>query len=69
LAYESPLLERAGKSAQECIFVDDRSRNLDAASALGFQTLLFDRGSGQKISLHQTVQSFSDLACHLKDLS
>src|SRR3569833_915887 len=33
------LLEQTGRSAQECIFVDDRIPNLDAARGLGFVTV------------------------------
>jgi len=63
------LLARIGRSASECIFVDDRSRNLEAASVIGFQTVLFDRSFKKKTSEYQVVRSFSDLASRLKNLS
>ena len=33
------LLKRYGLSAQECLFIDDNARNIEAAVALGFHTL------------------------------
>lgn len=36
-------LERAGKSAAECIFVDDSITNITAAKELGIKTVLFNR--------------------------
>jgi putative hydrolase of the HAD superfamily len=53
------LLSRVGRPARECIFVDDRVANLDAAQLLGFQTVLF--GSGQLNTGHRQVSSFSEL--------
>ncbi len=35
------LLERIGRPAGECLFIDDHERNLAAARSLGFQTILF----------------------------
>jgi putative hydrolase of the HAD superfamily len=35
------LLEKAGSNAGECLFIDDTQKNIDAATELGFQTLLF----------------------------
>lgn len=37
------LLERCQTSAQKCLFLDDRLRNVEAAARLGFQTQHFDR--------------------------
>jgi FMN phosphatase YigB (HAD superfamily) len=34
-------LEKAGSNAGECLFIDDTQKNIDAATELGFQTLLF----------------------------
>lgn len=34
-------LNKAGKRAEECLFIDDSQKNIDAAAILGFQTLLF----------------------------
>jgi FMN phosphatase YigB (HAD superfamily) len=36
-------LADSGASAQECVFVDDRCKNLAAARALGFRTIRFAR--------------------------
>jgi len=66
--YQS-LLARVGRSAAECIFVDDSCTNLDAARALGFQTILFARAVREGISEHRIVQSFCDLAGLLNDYS
>jgi 2-haloacid dehalogenase len=33
------LLERYGLSGDECLFIDDNARNIEAATALGFHTL------------------------------
>ncbi len=36
------LLDRAGRKAEDCVFIDDVQKNIDAARALGFQTILFE---------------------------
>ena len=35
------LLERAGRPASECLFIDDHASNIRTARDLGFQTILF----------------------------
>lgn len=35
------LLERIGRPAGECVFIDDSAKNIAAAQELGFQTILF----------------------------
>jgi 2-haloacid dehalogenase len=50
------LLERIGRPAQECIFIDDSPKNIAAAQQLGFQTILF-RSAGQ---LKQDLSLFID---------
>ncbi len=35
------LLERIGRPASECLFIDDHDRNINAAKELGFQTIRF----------------------------
>jgi 2-haloacid dehalogenase len=35
------VLDRAGKPASQCIFIDDSAGNIQAARQLGFQTILF----------------------------
>ena len=37
------LLERYGLKAEECVFIDDRKENVDAAAAKGIATFHFDR--------------------------
>jgi 2-haloacid dehalogenase len=34
-------LQRVGKSAEECVFIDDVHANIDTARRLGFETILF----------------------------
>ena len=36
------LLERAGRTAEECLFIDDSEENIIAASQLGFETIRFE---------------------------
>jgi 2-haloacid dehalogenase len=36
------LLERAGRRASECLFVDDSERNVAAARRLGFDAVRFE---------------------------
>jgi 2-haloacid dehalogenase len=38
--YQS-LLERAGRKAEQCLFIDDSADNIAAARRLGFQTILY----------------------------
>ncbi len=40
------LMARSGFSADELLFVDDRDNNVDAARALGIETIAFEAGSG-----------------------
>ncbi len=43
------LLERIGRPAGECLFIDDHDRNIVAARELGFQTILFQ--SAQQLEM------------------
>ncbi len=43
------LLERIGRPAGECLFIDDHDRNIAAARELGFQTILFQ--SAQQLEM------------------
>ena len=36
------LLERIGRSAGECMFIDDSAENITAATSLGFETIRFE---------------------------
>jgi 2-haloacid dehalogenase len=39
------LLQRIGRSAEECVFIDDHAPNITAAGEIGFQTILFESAS------------------------
>jgi epoxide hydrolase-like predicted phosphatase len=39
-------LTKLGSAPEECLFVDDKKRNTDAADALGMRTLTLDRAAG-----------------------
>jgi FMN phosphatase YigB (HAD superfamily) len=54
------LISQTGLPAENLIFVDDRSKNLDAAVALGFQTVQFGQ-STPKSSRHFAATDFSQL--------
>jgi HAD superfamily hydrolase (TIGR01509 family) len=60
------LLARVGRPAADCVFVDDRSKNLDAAASLGFQTVEFATDAdNQSTGPHPQVRSFRQLAEYL----
>ena len=64
--YEA-LLSKLGQPATDCVFVDDRIKNLDAAKALGFRTVLFAPLASQNLNQpHPVVKSFDDLGRYLK---
>ncbi len=51
---------------EDCVFVDDNARNLDAARALGFRTLLFGRPkTPDGASQHVLALSFEELEAWL----
>jgi putative hydrolase of the HAD superfamily len=53
--------DRLGVRPQDVVFVDDRPRNLDAAKAVGFDTVLFDiRGLGPE-QPHRRIRRLIDL--------
>jgi FMN phosphatase YigB (HAD superfamily) len=54
------LISQTGVSAENMLFVDDRSKNLDAAAALGFQTVQFGQTT-PKSSRHFTATDFSQV--------
>ncbi len=54
------LISQTGLPAENLIFVDDRSKNLDAAAALGFQTVQFGQTT-PKPSRHLTATDFSQV--------
>ncbi|HZZ30047.1 MAG TPA: HAD-IA family hydrolase [Pirellulales bacterium] len=63
--YEA-LLSELGLPATDCVFVDDRIKNLNAAKELGFRTVLFAPGTSQDLEQsHPVVKSFDDLGHYL----
>ncbi len=59
------LLERLSESAENCVFIDDRVKNLDAAKSLGMDVILFSRnGKGYD---GKSARSFSELYSILSD--
>jgi HAD superfamily hydrolase (TIGR01509 family) len=59
------LLSRTGVPAENIIFVDDRPKNLAAAAALGFETMLFD--PALKWTEHYFVNGFSPLLEYVRN--
>ncbi len=45
------LLRRAGLPAEECLFVDDSARNIEAARKLGFGTILYESPAQLRMEL------------------
>jgi HAD superfamily hydrolase (TIGR01509 family) len=62
------LLSRIDRPASDCIFVDDRVRNLDTAKLLGFRTILFGN-SPPPHCVHPLVRNFSELTSNLLGLT
>jgi HAD superfamily hydrolase (TIGR01509 family) len=53
--------ERLGVRPQEVVFVDDRLRNLEAAKAVGFSTVLLDIRGNLPEHPHRRIQRLKDL--------
>jgi len=47
------LLERIGRSAGECVFIDDSEENITTARSLGFETIRFESPEQLRSALHQ----------------
>lgn len=47
------LLQRIGRSAEQCLFIDDHIPNITAAGELGFQTILFKSAQQLQTDLKQ----------------
>ena len=45
------LLSRTGQRAEDCIFIDDRQDNVDAAYALGFRVIRFTTPEALRMDL------------------
>ena len=55
--YEN-FLEDSKYAPTECVFVDDREKNLDTAKDFGFQTILFGTNS---YSNHKVIKTYDEL--------
>jgi HAD superfamily hydrolase (TIGR01509 family) len=53
--------DRLGVRPQEVVFVDDRLRNLDAAKAVGFNTVLLDIRDDAPEHPHRRIRQLNDL--------
>jgi putative hydrolase of the HAD superfamily len=53
--------DRLGVRPQEVVFVDDRPRNLDAAKAVGFSTVLLDIRGDLPEHPHRRIRQLGDL--------
>jgi epoxide hydrolase-like predicted phosphatase len=51
------LLERIGRPASECLFIDDSPRNIAVAEQLGFQTIRYDSTGQLKQELAKILSS------------
>ena len=58
-------VSRLGCEAENCLFIDNGVKNLEAAAALGIKTILFNRDGVEYDGI--TVNSFSELFELLKD--
>ncbi|MBO4636090.1 MAG: HAD-IA family hydrolase [Clostridiales bacterium] len=58
-------ISRLGCHAEDCVFIDNSVKNLNAASGLGIKTILFNRDSETYDGT--TVNDFEELAQLLKD--
>jgi HAD superfamily hydrolase (TIGR01509 family) len=63
------LLERIQAEAGDCLFIDDRQKNLDAAAALGFQTIRFQREppAVKDFECQPWIKSFTELPTVIKE--
>jgi FMN phosphatase YigB (HAD superfamily) len=55
------LIKRIGKKPNEIIFVDDRIRNLETASILGMQTILFTSNKENETNKYVTAHNVIEL--------
>lgn len=56
-AFEA-VLRQLGSTAGECLFIDDSKRNIEAADALGFSTILFTTADELRVHLRQLLPNF-----------
>jgi HAD superfamily hydrolase (TIGR01509 family) len=56
------LIRRIDVNAGNAVFVDDNPKNLDSATELGFDTILFDTsGKNLSHSVHKSARNFNEL--------
>ena len=53
-------LEKIKRCSAECVFIDNSVKNLEVASKLGMQTILFNRDNEDYVGT--IINSFSELA-------
>lgn len=60
------LIRRLNVNAGDAVFVDDNPKNLDSATELGLQTILFN-ASGENLShsVHKSARNFNELLRYL----
>ena len=46
-------LRKLGEKAENCVFIDDRPKNIEKAKMMGLQTILFKNNNQLKIELEQ----------------
>jgi 2-haloacid dehalogenase len=54
------MLQRIGKPADQCIYIDDHEPNIQAASDLGFATILFDSADHLNSELKNLISKLVD---------
>ncbi len=58
-AFFEKVLTEQDLKAEECLFIDDREENIEAAKALGFKTWHFDPKKDNILLLNKKLKSFS----------
>ena len=53
------LLDRYGLKADECVFIDDRQSNIDAAQAIGIHGITFKSCEQTKQAFHQIANKYN----------
>ena len=61
-------LKKSGVRAEECVFVDDKVRNLVPAEALGFKTIKFVRAGIETETWSTEIRSFKELGGAIEEI-
>jgi putative hydrolase of the HAD superfamily len=62
-------LEKSGAKAEECVFIDDRKKNLEVASSFGFKTIWFHRiEDAGSFAADKEISSFLQLENAVKSI-